>query len=115
MELLTHEQCEQVTGASGAYDPAYAGASSRHSQSGIAYGGQANGFLGTQSNCLDLGTVISENPCATGIIAGAIAGSTSLPGVVRGVVAGAITGQCFSGGNGNGGGSGSNYGGQCTW
>ncbi len=114
MELLTHAHCERVTGANGHSN--YEGGSSKGIYAGhTTYGGQGNGFVGTQANCLDLGTVIRENPCASAIAAGAIGGSTSVPGLVRGVVAGAITGGCFSGGNGNGGGSGNNYGGQCTW
>ncbi|MDH1168983.1 hypothetical protein [Pantoea agglomerans] len=111
MEFLYEEHLKIVAGASGAYDPAGAGA--RQSQHG--YGGQANGFVGTQSNCLDLGSVIRDNPCATGIVAGIIAGSGSWAGIAKSVAAVALTGQCFSGGNGNGGGSGNNYGGQCTW
>lgn len=113
MEFLYEEQLQMITGASGAYDPAYAGAGAHQSQHG--YGGQANGFVGTQSNCLDLGSIIRDNPCATGIIAGVIAGSGSWASTAKSVAAGALTGQCFSGGNGNGGGSGNNYGGQCTW
>lgn len=113
MEFLYEEHLKIVAGASGAYDPAYAGAGARQSQHG--YGGQANGFVGTQSNCLDLGSVIRDNPCATGIVTGIIAGSGSWAGIAKSVAAGALTGQCFSGGNGNGGGSGNNYGGQCTW
>lgn len=111
METLYNAQLKMVAGASGAYDPAYAGASAHQSQHG--YGGQANGFVGTQSNCLDLGSIISNNPCASGIVAGAISGSSSWVNVARGVVAGALT--CVASGNGNGGGSGNNYGGQCTW
>jgi len=66
MEFLYEEHLKMVAGASGAYDPAYAGAGARQSQHG--YGGQANGFVGTQSNCLDLGSIIRNNPCATGIV-----------------------------------------------
>lgn len=83
MEFLHAEQLKMVTGASGAYDPAYAGAGARLSQHG--YGGQANGFTGTQSNCLDLGSVIRDNPCATGIVAG----SGAWAGIAKSVAAGA--------------------------
>ncbi len=113
MEMLNKAQLIMTAGASGAYDPAYAGASARRSQHG-GYGGQANGFVGTNSCGLDLGSIIRDHPCATGIIAGAISGAGSLPAMAKGIAGGALTG-CFAGGNGNGGGSGSNYGGQCTW
>lgn len=112
MEMLNKAQLIMTAGASGAYDPAYAGASARRSQHG-GYGGQANGFVGTNSCGLDLGSIIRDNPCASSIVTGVIAGSNSWAGVVRGVAAGAIA--CAASGNGNGGGSGSNYGGQCTW
>lgn len=113
MEILHDAHLKVVAGASGAYDPAYAEASARQSQHG-GYGGQANGFVGTNSCGLDLSSIIRDNPCATGIIAGAISGAGSLPGMAKGIAGGALTG-CVAGGNGNGGGSGSNYGGQCTW
>lgn len=114
MEMLSQAQCEMVAGANGGGN--YESFNNPKNYTGhTTYGGQGNGFVGTQSNGLDLGSVISNNPCATGIVAGAIAGSGSWAGIAKGVVAGALTGQCFSGGNGNGGGSGNNYGGQCTW
>lgn len=113
MEKLTSVQFSRVAGASGGYDPSHAGASAWQSQHG--YGGQANGFAGTNSNCLDFGTLIRENQCAIGIAGGFIAGYGSWANIAKSVAAGALTGQCFSGGNGNGGGSGNNYGGQCTW
>lgn len=112
MEVLNNAQWVMIAGASGAYDPAYAGAGSRQSQHG-GYGGQGNGFVGTQSNCLDLQSIIRNNPCASSLFTGIVAGSTSWGGVVRGVVAGSIA--CAATGNGNGGGTGNNYGGQCTW
>lgn len=110
MEFLYEEHLKIVVGANGAYDPAYAGAGARQSQHG--YGGQANGFVGTKSNCLDLGSIIRDNPCASSLVTGIISGSNSWGGVVRGVVTGAIT--CAATGSGNGGGAGNNYGGQCT-
>jgi len=113
MEILNKTQCERVSGANA--NSNYEGGARNGGHT--TYGGQGGGFVGTQSNGLDLGSVISNNPCATGIVAGLITGSGSLAGTVRNVVAGALTGQCFSAGNGNGngGGSGNDYGAQCTW
>ncbi|WP_288475979.1 hypothetical protein [uncultured Pantoea sp.] len=111
MEFLNNGQLKLVAGASGAYDPAHAGASAWQSQHG--YGGQANGFAGTKSNCLDLVSVIRDNPCTSSLVTGIVSGSNSWAGLVRGIISGAI--GCAATGNGNGGGTGSNYGGQCTW
>lgn len=81
---------------------------------GIPYGGQANGFVGTQSNGMDLTTLVTENACAAGIIGGLVAGGPSVPGAIRGVIGGSIAGQCYSGGNGGGGGTGSSNSGGCS-
>jgi len=44
MKILENNQLILVTGASGAYDPAYAGASSHASQHGNKSGGSSNLF-----------------------------------------------------------------------
>ncbi|MDT0175424.1 hypothetical protein Q9R34_05090 [Enterobacter sp. BRE11] len=116
MELLNKAQLVNVAGANGGGK--YESFNNPNNYTGhISYGGQGGGFVGTNSCGLDLGSVLHDNPCAVGIIAGALSGAPSVPNAIKNGLTGAVTGQCFSNGNGNGngGGSGHNYGAQCTW
>lgn len=114
--ILSRAQLNMVAGANA--NSAYESFNSHTFNTGHpTYGGQGGGFVGTQSNGLDLLSILRDNSCAVSIVAGALAGAPSLPNAIKGAVLGAFTGQCFSGGNGNGGGSGSNHVGigTCTW
>lgn len=112
MKILENNQCLLVTGASGAYDPAYSGASAKQSQHGSTSSGHSGG-VAFNPNHPD---VIS---CNNGIIGGMIAGVWGgVPGLAVGVIGGAFSGGCFTNGNGNGGGSGSSdcsSGSECNW
>jgi len=114
MEILNKAQLVKVAGANGGGN--YESFNNPKNYTGhTSYGGQAGGFVGTNSCGLDLGSVIRDNPCAVGIIGGALSGAPSVPNAIKNGLIGAVTGQCFSNGNGNGGGSGHDYGAQCTW
>lgn len=58
MEILNKTQCERVSGANA--NSNYEGGARNGGHT--TYGGQGGGFVGTQSNGLDLGSVISNNP-----------------------------------------------------
>ncbi|CAK6493183.1 hypothetical protein PANNVG_01838 [Pantoea sp. Nvir] len=114
MEILNKAQLVKVAGANGGGN--YESFNNPSNYTGhTSYGGQGGGFVGTHSGGLDLGSVIRDNPCAVGIIGGALSGAPSVPNAIKNGLIGAVTGQCFSNGNGNGGGSGHDYGAQCTW
>jgi len=104
MEMLNHVQCETVAGASGAYDPSYAGASARQSQSGGSHGSSSN-----KSHDIYAGT----DACVIGIGLGALNGIKGGPlGALTGVLSGGY-GVCI--GSSNNGGNASNSGaGNCS-
>ena len=113
MEILKKAQLDMVAGANGGGNYESFNNPKNYNTGNVSYGGQGGGFVSTNPNGMDLGSIIRDNPCAASMVTGVISGSTSWGGVARGVVAGEIA--CAATGNGNGGGSGNNYGGQCTW
>lgn len=113
MKLLSQRQLILVPGASGAYNPAYAGASSHVSQHGHHSGRSGNPF-GPSNGVIQ---VVAAHPeiagCLNGILGGMVGGSFGGPGAaVAGAIGGGI-GSCFNNsGNSH---AGNNFGGQCTW
>ncbi|MGK3142161.1 hypothetical protein [Pantoea sp. C2G6] len=101
MEMLNQTQWGMVAGTSGAYDPAFAGAGMRQSQSG---GRSSNGHGGTPFNPNHPDVITCNNGIIGGMISGSLGG---VGGLAVGLIGGAIAGNCFSNGNGGGGGSGS--------
>lgn len=123
ISVLSFSELNNVSGANAnsGFEPDY---SRRSNSKGISYGGQANGFVGTQSHGLSLSELSEAHPCATGVIGGAISASLGgLASAAMGAVGGGIAGGCLNNnrsGNGNGGGTGSNSsncssGNDCSW
>lgn len=113
MKILENNQCLLVTGASGAYDPAYAGASSYASQHGNKLGGSSNLF-GPSNGVVQ---VVAAHPeiagCLNGILGGMVGGSAGGPGSAVASAIGGGIGSCFNNsGNSN---AGNSFGSQCTW
>ena len=84
MKFLNGTELKLVAGASGAYDPSWARVQMKKGQH-TTYGGQGGGFVGTNSCGMDLGNLIRNNPCVAGIVAGALSGATSVPGLFAGL------------------------------
>ncbi len=107
MEIVSHVQLKSVAGASGAYDPAYAGAGARQSQHGGNHGSSgSNGshdiYAGTDS-------------CVISIELGALGGIKGGPlGALTGVLSNGY-GTCIgSANNGSGGNAAQSGSGSCS-
>ncbi len=118
MKLLNKKQLALVTGASrnGGWEGYWGRSGGGFNKGHTTYGGQGGGFVGTNSCGIDLGNLIKNNTCASGVISGVLSGAPSLPVITRGAVIGSIAGMCYSDSNGGGrSNSGGDYGAQCTW
>lgn len=113
MKLLNYRQLILVSGASGAYDPAYAGASAHASQNGNYSGGSRNIF-GPSNGVIQ---VVAAHPeisdCLNGILGGMVSGSIGDAGPAVASAIGGGIGSCFNNSGNNK--AGNNFGGQCTW
>lgn len=113
MKLLENSHLLLVTGASGAYDPAYDGASAYASQHGNK-SSQSGNLFGPSNGVIH---VVAAHPemvgCLNGILGGMISGSVGGPGSAVASAIGGGIGSCFNNsGNYN---AGNSIGGQCTW
>lgn len=69
MEILNEEQLKMVAGGNGGGN--YESFNNPRNYTGhTSYGGQGGGFVGTNSNGLDLGSIIRDNPLKLALLLG---------------------------------------------